>query len=662
MQADGQGRVDAVVLAEAERLAGARDTLGRRMQTVVRAISDAPDLTVSMLWNPEHAVGAPNAPAWYDSAAHEVTINGLFSLQGRHPGLVNPLTPAGRKADPIIMGLAVHEAGHVVSTQWGDRAWEQDVSRSVMEAVTLLEEARVEKRHLERRPQDRGHLRAVSALVDLAHYGTVSEDPVMNRWQAASACLLTVARRDAGVLYPMDVEHVEPILRKTLGDALYAALEPLWVEAQGLDDGDIEGLLDVAKRWVDALGEMPPGASFALCGGTAASESEFVDDGLAMGDGDDDEAGDVPDDGTTPGTEAGNAAGSGEDDAEPDGDGDGLSPLGEALQEMQEEVAESVAAENGSPGGGTSTQEVGDETTNDETPVMDGHPTPLDLAQYEKGRKKAQQLMEGKAVALVRPHTFLLRDPTDEERLMATRIGRVFERTQYRERTRTRVNTQTPPGRLQSREALLYAAQRSLGTQVTARPYRTQVSRHVEDPPVRLGIMVDKSGSMAWAASPMSSLAWACSYALTYVHGVSMSVTFGSKVNIITPLGEVPRQVTEFTATDGAERFGAAFELLNGALNLVAGDGAKVLVVVSDGDYSTEETEAAHKAVESMRRMGGRVVWIAPTAVRGLGLIPPGAMLAPVGDDRGRWGTVVTPAEVIEVFVEALTQALMEQA
>lgn len=661
MPGEGQGRVDAVVLAEAKRLSEARVALERRMQTVVRAISDAPDLVVRMLWNPERAVGAPVAPAWYNSTVHAVTINGPFALQGHDPGMVNPLTPAGRKADPIIMGLAVHEAGHVVSTQWGDRAWSVGLSPAVLEATTLLEEARVEKRHLERRPQDRGHLRAASALIDLAHYGSPSADPVMTRWQAGSACLLTVARRDAGVLYPMEVEHVESVLRKTLGEAVYAALEPLWVEAQGLGDGDVDGLLDVATRWVEVLGEMPPGASFALCGGSAASESEFVDDGLASDAGDDASAG--TDDGVESGTDAGDDDALGGEDADPSGDGDGLSPLGEALQEMQEEVAESVAAENGLPSSDASTQDSSAETDeDDDAPVMEGHPTPLDLAQYEKARRKAQQLMEGKAVALVQPHTFLLRDPTDEERLMATRIGQVFERTQYRERTRTRVNTQAPPGRLQSREALLYAAQRSLGMQATARPFRTQVSRHVEDPPVRLGIMVDKSRSMSWAASPMSSLAWACSYALTYVHGVSMSVTYGAKVNVITPLGEVPRQVTEFTANDGAERFGAAFELLNGALNLVAGDGAKVLVVVSDGYYSEKETQAAHKAVEAMRRMGGRVVWIAPAAVRGQGVIPPGAMLAPVGDNRDQWGTVVTPAEVIEVFVEALAQALMEQA
>lgn len=611
-----------------------------------------------MLWNPEHVVGAPHAPAWYEVAAHTVTINGPFSLQGRDPGLVNPLTPAGRKADPIIMGLAVHEAGHVASTQWGDRAWSAALSPSVVEAATLLEEARIEKRHLERRPQDRGHLRAASALIDLAHYGTPSETPEMSRWQAASACLLTVARRDAGVLYPMEVEKVEPVLRDALGEVLYASLEPLWVEAQDLDDGDVEGLVDVATRWVETLGEMPPGASFALCGGTAAEDSEFVDDGLGGAAGDtDDDGGTEADDAESDEGEDGDDEGSG---SAPSDGGDRLSPLGEALQEMQEEVGESVAAENGSPGGDTSTQES-DESSDDAAEVMEGHPTPLDLAQYEKARTKAQRLMEGKPVALVRPHTFLLRDPTDAERLMATRIGQVFERTQYRERTRTRVNTQTPPGRLQSREALLYAAQRSLGMQATARPFRTHVSRHVEDPPVRLGIMVDKSGSMSWATEPMSSLAWACSYALTYVHGVSMSVTFGAKVNVITPLGEVPRQVTQFEATDGAERFGAGFELLNGSLNLISGDGAKVLVVVSDGVYEDTETEAAHKAVEAMRRMGGRVVWIAPSAVQGQELIPPGATLAPVGKAKNGWG-MVSPDEVVEVFVEALTQALMEQA
>jgi hypothetical protein len=58
------------------------------------------------------------------------------------------------------------------------------------------------------------------------------------------------------------------------------------------------------------------------------------------------------------------------------------------------------------------------------------------------------------------------------------------------------------------------------------------------------------------------------------------------------------------------ERFDKAFNALNGGLNLLNGSGARLLVVYSDGEYTSPETTAARRWVTACQTAGVGVLWI----------------------------------------------------
>ncbi len=160
----------------------------------------------------------------------------------------------------------------------------------------------------------------------------------------------------------------------------------------------------------------------------------------------------------------------------------------------------------------------------------------------------------------------------------------------YRERAATQVTSQAPPGRLRLRAALAADAQRAAGLRPTAEPWARTVHRQVPSPPLRVGIAVDISGSMAPFTRPLAWAAWIVAQAAAWSGGTSATVCFGRRVIAVTRPGEVPAQVRQFRAGDRAHQFCGALDALDGALGLSrAGHGARLLVVVSDGRYEAPQ-------------------------------------------------------------------------
>jgi hypothetical protein len=76
-------------------------------------------------------------------------------------------------------------------------------------------------------------------------------------------------------------------------------------------------------------------------------------------------------------------------------------------------------------------------------------------------------------------------------------------------------------------------------------------------------------------------------------------------------------EVRVFTAPDGTEKFGKGFSALDGTLDLLYGRGVRMLVVVSDGCYTDEESNLAKQAVKDCQKNGVAVLWISPEKLRG---------------------------------------------
>jgi hypothetical protein len=68
--------------------------------------------------------------------------------------------------------------------------------------------------------------------------------------------------------------------------------------------------------------------------------------------------------------------------------------------------------------------------------------------------------------------------------------------------------------------------------------------------------------------------------------------------------------VAVYSAPDGTEKFDKAFKALNGSLNLLDGSGARLLVVVSDGEYTPDEARAARNWVAQCEMAGVAVLWL----------------------------------------------------
>lgn len=562
-----------------------KEALEVRMGTVMRALAGADDLTTTLLWDVERQPGQPDAPAWFSPATRTVSINAVFALQGDDPGAVNPLTPEGRRKHPHIIGLGCHEASHVRFTQWGEE-WQEVLAKespSVREVATVLEEPRIEKRYLSVRPQDRGYLRAQSILIDTSQFSppteeereAMEEEGWVDGWRAGILCLLTLARGDAGVLEPEDLINPRRVLSLVLGDTL-DRLEPLWREALELEDGDVEGLIDVARRWVEEVGEKPHGiVSILVCPGDAPEDSEFADDLL------DDRPGD-----------SGMVV---------VGQGDLLSDL---MDSLNEEIKHDIDVE-------------ADAQAQVEAKEQEERDQKEQKAKDAKAQKKAQKkakdfLSQGEGPQkLTMADDAKRRDPFDSERLLAVSLEREIKRARFRERARITTLSEHPPGRLQGREAMLYTAQRSMRMQTTARPFRSRTSRHTEEPPLSLGVMTDTSRSMEAFIPFATAFSWATAQAVKDV-GHSMSVAYSRKVTVLNTPGNCPSSTFPLDAEGSGEDWRLAFPIVDGALNLSGGRGARLLFVFSDGEYTPPQAKVAHEDIQRLERGGAKVVWFGP--------------------------------------------------
>jgi hypothetical protein len=140
--------------------------------------------------------------------------------------------------------------------------------------------------------------------------------------------------------------------------------------------------------------------------------------------------------------------------------------------------------------------------------------------------------------------------------------------------------------------------------------WRATKRKHTDDPTLNVGVMVDISASMRRAMEPMAITAWVMSEAVHRVQGKCAMVYYGNDVFPTLKPGQRLNDVKVYSATDSTEKFSKAFKALDGGMNLLHGDGARLLVVVSDGYYAGEERAYAKQWLQQCDRNGVAVVWL----------------------------------------------------
>ena len=140
-------------------------------------------------------------------------------------------------------------------------------------------------------------------------------------------------------------------------------------------------------------------------------------------------------------------------------------------------------------------------------------------------------------------------------------------------------------------------AQRAAGALPTAEPFTRTTRRRVPAPPLRVGDRLRRvrlHDRLHRARSPPPPGSWPAPPPPCPPPPPPPSPTAGPSA--LTHPGHAPARVTDFTATDGTETFCNAIDALDGALGLSRPGAARLLVIVSDGDYSPDSTPTGSSA------------------------------------------------------------------
>lgn len=203
------------------------------------------------------------------------------------------------------------------------------------------------------------------------------------------------------------------------------------------------------------------------------------------------------------------------------------------------------------------------------------------------------------------------RKPEPDERAGATDIARQLRKIRHPSIERERVNKERPPGRLHMKEAMRMTQQISQQRRITAKPFRNVQPGRKRHTDLRVGIMCDISGSMSYAQEPLAVSRWMLADAVHAVQGQVATVLFGDEAHGVQRGKERQRDIEVFRATGGWENYIPAFSMIDGELDLIDGDGARLLVIITDGYFNSSDVVSyAEKTMEMARQSDCAVVWL----------------------------------------------------
>lgn len=499
--------------------------------------------------------GGP-APACYNPLLSEIEVNVDVAFgPSIEPHMVGDLTERDTQFDwPKASGAIFHEAMHARFSRWSLPAALVDLTKDEFAAINLLEETRIEHAGVVAHPENRGFLRACALEIVLADAKENLKELTSTR-AAAQLAGLTLARVDAGVLDREDVEPIADLLEAFIGEDLLIKLRSVWNRFQMHDNHhDASGnLYDLAREW-----------------------AKLVDD----------------------------AAKERDEDANSSGD-DGMQEFIDEMLDALNEAASAAAI--------SSQDELADQHTSERWARMatSKNRDAKEMREHEKESKDVFAKGTGPSIGS-KSSSYLreARKPAAAERAAAVKVAQMLEKAKYHERDAHEIHSVTPPGRLRTRALVQGAALKQKGIIAHTEPWRRTVRKHTDDPSLKIGVMVDISGSMNSAMDPMAVTAWVMSEAARRVQATAAMVYYGTDVFPTLKPGQHLDKVNVYTAPDGTEKFDRAFKALDGALNMLHGDGARLLVIVSDGCYTDTEEAKAKQWMKRCHEAGVAVLWL----------------------------------------------------
>lgn len=492
---------------------------------------------------------------------------------------------------PIATGAIFHEAMHARFTKWDLRQAHDELSDNEYKAFHLLEEGRIERLGAETFPKFRNFLRASAIGIAIGDVDPDNMEGSTVRFLAQTMALV-LARVDAGVLDDGDASNFRAVVAGTIGEEALAEFREVWLQFQLLEGHENQEAYELARKWEALI-------------------REHSQDGE-------------------------------------DEDGEGGGSGNPRYDELVEAVMDALKEDEGNTAIATSSDLADQQTTEDYQERAQARAA--SAKSDAKDEKMADQVFAstgpgagGKTSSRLRER----RAPNAQERTAAVKLGGLLDKAKYRDRVEIRGTSITPPGRLRTRALIQNRAMAENGVHAKVEPWRRTVRKHTEDPTLKVGVMVDISGSMGSAMEPMASTAWVLSEAVRRIQGRAAMVYYGESVFATLKPGQHLTEVNVYSAPDGTEKFNDAASALNGAMNLTGGSGARLLVVVSDGIYTDKETPKAKEWVKRMTDNGVGVVWLTESGSDRYGYYGTGAKHICAG----------TSAELVEVDGLDVTKA-----
>jgi hypothetical protein len=531
--------------------------------------------------------GMGEALACFIHSTAEIEINLPIAFgKATTPEMVGDLRERSAQYDfPEAVGVIYHEALHARLSSWKTESVDETMkdnplSQQIADAFWLLEESRIEAYGVVLHPENQLFLRASAMGLS---FGEAEEHLEKNSTTEAVGHLvgLTLSRVDAGVLDYADVENLYAKMEEVLTPDTLRNLRKIWREFQTLDADNSKDLLrgvELATEWVMALRKQ------AEENGETPSEPKG---GCGIGIG----------------------SGSGEDEGNPEGSGSMSEVLKELLDAMAEAMSETAMA-------------TADDLSNQQTKEEWGEQV-KQTNQKAKDRKTAEDTASkvfsnssGGGGTSSSSRLVEVRKPEPAERAGAVKLAQMLEKAKYVERSTTEVKSVVPQGRLRTRAVVQKKALEAKGVRSEVPTWEHKVRKHTDDPTLSIGVMVDISGSMSSAMKPMASIAWILSEAGRRVQARTAMVYYGNAVFPTLKVGQHLEEVKVYSAPDGTEEFDTAYKALNGSLGLTYGSGVRMLVIVSDGHYTSEQDSKARQAIKECEQNGVAVLFISPDAVR----------------------------------------------
>lgn len=478
---------------------------------------------------------------------------------------------------PMATGILFHEALHARHTKW-DISYVSDQLENIEgQAFMLLEESRIEAKGVKERPEYRNFLR--SSALEMALEG-VNEKSLGNLagdvWNTAQLAGLSISRVDSGVLEVADVSDIYREVVSVLGQDLFDALRKVWIEFQSLGVPQVERAIALAKEWVELLRQADP---------EGEPEASSVGDPFAE--------------------ESGEGE-SGEDESKESGEGE----MSDTMKQLAKTLSQSAQEAEMNASDSLEQQNTQDKWAEEAKARQN------DAKKNNERKAKAREIFEkqhnAESGSGSSSRVSTRRQPTGAERASAVQIAKALEKAKYRERSVHVRKTQVPQGKFIARNAIQNKAVETMGRRGELPTWKSKTRKHTDDPTLRLGVMVDISGSMSSAMDAMGQTAWIMSEAGRRIQAETAMIYYGSGIFPTLKRGQRLNEVSIYTAPDNTEKFGEAFDALDGELGLTFGDGVRILVIVSDGNYTPKQSEWAVKVLRECKQNGVAVLWITP--------------------------------------------------